>query len=191
MRPSSRSPATRSQPGDVEERVILVDEFDREIGTEEKQRAHRGGRQHRAFSVFVFDREGTLLLQRRALTKYHSGGLWSNTCCGHPRPGEPVPEAARRRLREEMGFDCELSAAFEFTYRAEFENGLSENEYDHVLLGCFDGTPVPDPEEVDDWRWTSLGDLEADLAADPGAYTMWLKLACEGLRHRGLPGGAW
>src|SRR5918997_6672888 len=128
----------------MSEQVILVDEADREVGTGSKLEAHREGALHRAFSVFVFDRRGRLLLQKRAAGKYHSGGLWSNTCCGHPRPGEATAEAARRRLREEMNFDCELRAAFEFLYRAQFTNKLIEHEYDHVFVGEFGGVFVPD-----------------------------------------------
>jgi isopentenyl-diphosphate Delta-isomerase len=161
------------------ERVILVDERDREVGVAEKMRAHAEGLLHRAFSVFVFDRAGRLLLQRRALSKYHSGGLWSNTCCSHPRPGETVAAAARRRLAEEMSFDCELRPAFEFLYRAELGGGLTEHEYDHVFVGSFDGEPRPDPSEVGDWRWIGWEELREDLAARPQRYSYWLRLALE------------
>src|SRR5687768_17165134 len=119
----------------TQEQVILVDEWNREVGADEKLRAHESGALHRAFSVFVFDAAGRLLLQRRARSKYHSGGLWSNTACGHPRPGEGTDEAARRRLREEMGFECGLREAFVFTYRAELEGGLVEHEFDQVFVG--------------------------------------------------------
>ena len=129
----------------MEEQVILVDEHDREIGTDAKLSAHAAGKLHRAFSVFIFDTDGNMLLQRRAATKYHSGGLWSNTCCSHPRPGESVHEAAQRRLQEEMGLDCSLQLALSFTYRKELGNGLSEYEYNHVFLGQFNGTPAPNP----------------------------------------------
>src|SRR5918997_6014944 len=128
-----------------EEEVILVDERDRVLGASGKLRAHREGALHRAFSVFVFDGEGRLLLQKRARGKYHSAGLWSNTACGHPRPGEATREAARRRLREEMGFDCGLREAFQFLYRAELGGALVEHEYDHVLIGAHEGDPSPDP----------------------------------------------
>jgi isopentenyl-diphosphate delta-isomerase len=161
------------------ERVILVDERDCELGVAEKMRAHAEGLLHRAFSVFVFDRAGRLLLQRRALSKYHSGGLWSNTCCGHPRPGETVAGAARRRLAEEMSFVCELRPGFEFLYRAELGNGLTEYEYDHVLVGSFDGEPRPDPSEVGDWRWVGLKALRDDLDARPESYSYWLRVALE------------
>ncbi|MCA1591971.1 MAG: isopentenyl-diphosphate Delta-isomerase [Acidobacteria bacterium] len=159
------------------ERVILVDEHDREIGEAEKLEAHAGGKLHRAFSIFVFNSEKHLLLQKRAASKYHSGGLWSNTCCGHPRPGETTQAAARRRLREEMNFSCELRAAFEFLYRAEFANGLVEHEYDHVLTGKFDGVPAPDESEVEGWKWVRLDKLRAEMKDRPDDYTYWLKLA--------------
>jgi isopentenyl-diphosphate delta-isomerase len=161
------------------ERVILVDEQDRELGAAEKLAAHVAGRLHRAFSIFVFNSAGQLLLQRRAKAKYHSGGLWSNTCCGHPRPGEATPDAARRRLREEMNFDCELRAAFEFLYRAEFANELIEHEYDHVFVGEFDGAFVAEASEVEDWKWTTPDELRRDMRARPNDYTYWLRAALE------------
>jgi len=163
-----------------DERVILVDEQDREVGSSEKLRAHLDGALHRAFSVFVFDALGRLLLQRRASAKYHSGGLWSNTACGHPRPGEATGAAARRRLREEMNFDCELRESFAFLYRAELGGGLVEHEYDHVFVGTFAGSPAPDPEEVEDWEWVALDDLRLALRDEPERYSYWLKLAVEG-----------
>jgi isopentenyl-diphosphate Delta-isomerase len=161
------------------ERVILVDERDRELGAAEKMRAHAEGLLHRAFSIFVFDRGGRLLLQQRARAKYHSGGLWSNTCCGHPRPGETVLEAARRRLSEEMGFGCELRKGFEFLYRAGLDRGLTEHEYDHVLVGGFDGEPRPDPAEVAAWRWAGMDELLDDVRARPESYSYWLRVALE------------
>jgi isopentenyl-diphosphate delta-isomerase len=159
------------------ERVVLVDEQDRETGAAEKLAAHASGKLHRAFSIFVFNSERQLLLQRRAKSKYHSGGLWSNTCCGHPRPGEATAEAARRRLREEMNFDCELRPAFEFLYRAEFENELIEHEYDHVFVGEFNGLFVPNEMEVENWSWAELDELRRDIGVRPEAYTYWLKAA--------------
>jgi isopentenyl-diphosphate delta-isomerase len=167
------------------ERVVLVDERDRELGASEKLAAHAAGTLHRAFSIFVFNSERQLLLQRRAKSKYHSGGLWSNTCCGHPRPGEATVEAARRRLREEMNFDCELRAAFEFTYRVELGDELVEHEYDHVFVGEFDGVVVPNEAEVDNWQWTTLDELRRDISARPDDYTYWLKaaLATDGWRR--------
>ena len=171
------------------ERVVLVDERDVEIGTEEKLAAHREGRLHRAFSVFVFDRNGRLLLQRRAAGKYHSAGLWSNTCCGHPRPGEATPEAARRRLQEEMGFDCPLEPVFAFVYRAELDHGLLEHELDQVFTGRFDGPPRPDPAEVSEWRPVHVAELSRDLAQNPDRYSVWLPQALDGLRERGAAPG--
>lgn len=174
-----------------EELVVLVDERDGERGVSPKLEAHREGRLHRAFSVFVFDPSGRLLLQRRARGKYHSAGLWSNTCCGHPRPGELLIKAAHRRLREEMGIDCLLRPAFDFTYRAELENGLIEHEYDHVFVGRFAGTPAPDPDEVAEWRWASVSETLADLEQRPQHYTAWFRIAFEGLIEREMvPGGA-
>lgn len=161
------------------ERVVLVDEEDRETGAAEKLEAHAAGRLHRAFSIFVFNSANELLLQRRAATKYHSGGLWSNTCCGHPRPDEETAVAARRRLREELNFDCELRAAFKFIYRAELENALVEHEYDHVFVGRFDGDPLPDESEVEDWRWTTLAELRRAIRERPSDYTCWLNVALE------------
>ena len=163
----------------MDEQLIYVDEQDRELGSGGKMLAHQEGLLHRAFSVFVFDAAGRLLLQKRAASKYHSGGLWSNTACGHPRPGEETGAAARRRLREEMGLDCELSEAFAFRYRAEFDNGLVEHEYDHVFFGRHEGDPAPDPSEVEDWRWASPDELSRDLQANPQHYTYWLRLALD------------
>src|SRR5919107_6254005 len=163
------------------EQLILVDAFDRELGVGEKMEVHLAGALHRAFSVFVFDGRGRLLLQKRAADKYHSAGLWSNTACGHPRPGEATREAARRRLREEMGFDCELRPAFEFVYRAEVGGALVEHEYDHVFVGTHAGEdPAPDASEVEDWRWVSMDELRRCLREEPERYSYWLKAAVEG-----------
>jgi isopentenyl-diphosphate delta-isomerase len=170
-------PAPRNPPADISERVVLVDGEDRQVGTAPKQAVHLDGSLHRAFSVFVFDSAGNTLLQRRAAAKYHSGGLWSNTCCGHPRPGETTPVAARRRLREEMGFDCPLQPAVSFLYRRDLENGLIEHEFDHILVGQFDGTPVPNPEEVEDWRWAALSVVATDMIANPQLYSVWFPIA--------------
>ena len=158
------------------EQLILVDESDRELGVGEKLEVHRAGALHRAFSVFVFDGRGRLLLQKRAAEKYHSAGLWSNTACGHPRPGEATRDAARRRLREEMGIDCELRRAFGFLYRAEFDNRLVEHEYDHVFVGRFDGVPAPDASEVEAWRWLSVRQLRWELKGRPEEYSYWLSV---------------
>lgn len=165
------------------EEIILVDEQDREIGFAEKVEAHRnGGRLHRAFSIVLFNARGEMLLQLRAAAKYHFGGLWTNACCGHPRRGEALEPAARRRLREELGIDAELREVFSFTYTAtDPRSGLTENELDHVFVGCFDGEPEPDPEEMDDTRWIDCSELERDLAARPEAYTPWFVRVVERL----------
>lgn len=159
----------------AEEEVVLVNENDEAIGVEEKITAHLTGALHRAFSVFVFNSSRELLLQRRTSTKYHSRGLWSNTCCGHPRPGETIEQAARRRLGEEMGFASLLTRLFDFVYRAELEDGLIEHEYDHVLIGHFDGVPRPNCNEVAEWRWIDLATLRMDIAEHPQDYTYWFR----------------
>jgi len=161
----------------TEEKVVLVNEQDEAIGIEDKTRAHLLGALHRAFSVFIVNAAGQLLVQKRALTKYHSRGLWSNTCCGHPRPDEAIEKASRRRLREEMGFDSHLSKLFDFVYRANLEDGLIENEYDHVLVGWFEGAPEPDLTEIAEWRWVDLATLSADLKEHPESYTCWFRIS--------------
>lgn len=160
----------------MEEQVVLVDSQDRELGTLGKARAHAEGRLHRAISVFVLNGRGEMLLQRRADGKYHSPGLWTNACCSHPRPGEPAPDAARRRLREEMGIDCPVSPSFSFIYRADVGGGLVEHEYDHVFLARYDGDPVPDTDEVGGWRWIPLEALRGEVAASPERFTTWFRL---------------
>ncbi len=159
---------------DLEEQVVLVNEQDQALGTMDKLEAHRRGTLHRAFSIFLFDEKGRLLLQRRALEKYHSGGLWTNTCCSHPRPGETVDQAAVRRLREEMGMTAALERRFTFIYKADVGQGLVEHELDHVLFGQTTGTPVPDPAEVMEWRFAQLDELGAEMRASPEKFTAWL-----------------
>ncbi len=161
------------------EEVILVDENDKQIGTEEKIQAHKESKLHRALSVFILNSQGKMLLQRRAKSKYHSPGLWTNACCSHPRPGEKTHDAATRRLQEEMGFSCKLSEAFSFTYMIKFDNGLSEHEYDHVFVGVYDKEPMPNPDEVDSWKWISLPELKSDIEKHPEHYTYWLKVAID------------
>jgi isopentenyl-diphosphate delta-isomerase len=158
------------------EQVILVSEKDQPIGTMEKMEAHRKGVLHRAFSVFIFDRHGKMLLQQRALHKYHSGGLWSNACCSHPRPGEDTLSAAKKRLKEEMGFETELRSLFSFAYKAEFENGLIEHEYDHVLAGHYDGKVLPNKNEVMNYRFESMDQIKSELEQNPEQFTAWFRL---------------
>jgi isopentenyl-diphosphate delta-isomerase len=158
------------------EQVILVDEYDTVLGAEEKIAAHQEDKLHRAISVFVFNSMGQMLVQQRAFDKYHSGGLWSNTCCSHPRPGEATEVAAHRRLQEEMGFDCPLTYGFGFTYRVELAPGFYENEYDHVLIGQFDGVLQPNPAEVAGYRWMSPLDVLKEMDQQPKHYTYWFQL---------------
>jgi isopentenyl-diphosphate delta-isomerase len=160
----------------MNEQVILVDIEDNVLGTMEKMDAHVLGKLHRAFSVFIFNKAGELLLQQRALNKYHSGGKWTNTCCSHPRLGEETLDAANRRLREEMGMKCELQYAFNFTYKAELLDGIEEHEYDHVYFGVSDELPVPDPEEVSAYKYLSMNLLSKDIEQNPEDYTEWLKI---------------
>ena len=160
----------------TKEQVILVDEKDNPIGLMEKIKAHEEAVLHRAFSVFVINTKGELLLQKRALHKYHSPGLWTNTCCRHQRPGETNVEAGRRRLREEMGMDCELEAAFWFIYKAAFDNGLTEHELDHVLVGYSEESPVINADEVADYKWMPLESIKEDMQARPEEYTEWFKI---------------
>jgi isopentenyl-diphosphate Delta-isomerase len=159
------------------EDVILVNEADEELGTMEKMEAHRKALLHRAFSVFIFNSRGEMLLQQRAMNKYHSGGLWTNACCSHPRPGETVEGAAIRRTKEELGFYPQLKKAFTFIYRADFDNGLTEHEYDHVFIGQYDGTLKPDPEEISDCCYKKLEDIRENIETHPGMYTEWFKIA--------------
>ncbi len=156
--------------------VVLVDRADRAIGVEDKMQVHRIGRLHRAFSIFVFDRRGRMLLQRRSATKYHSAGLWANTCCGHPRWGERVIDSGQRRLKEEMGFTCELWWASAIAYRADVGGGMIENEYDHVLFGCHDADPDPDALEVQEWDWRQRDAVLNDLHRNPNDYCAWFRL---------------
>ena len=166
----------RTMEAGNEERVVLVDNEDQELGTMSKSLAHLEGRLHRAFSIFIFNNEGRLLLQRRAEHKYHSGGLWTNSCCSHPRPGEPVGQAASRRLKEELGISCDLSEEFTFTYKADVGGGLVEHEFDHVFFGSYNGPVLPDPNEVSDVRWMRMNDLADDLRTSETSYTTWFKV---------------
>lgn len=163
----------------MEEQVVLVNTLDEAQGTMEKMAAHREGILHRAFSVFILNSQGELLLQQRAHHKYHSGGLWTNTCCSHPRQGEDVIDAGIRRLREEMGMKSQLVKGFDFIYRSEFSDGLIEHEFDHVLFGRSDVPPVPNPDEVADTKYIDFSSLRADMAANPNHYTTWFRICFE------------
>ncbi len=158
------------------EHVILVDEFDNAIGTMEKLEAHQKGILHRAFSVLLFNSKGEILLQKRAIGKYHSGGLWTNTCCSHPLPGESMNEATRRKLIQEMGIDLKPEFAYKFIYKTDLDDNLIEHEYDHVFIGMHDGDPIINGEEVDDWKFSDLPSLRADMKENPEAYTYWFRL---------------
>ena len=161
--------------GKKEEKVILLDKEGNDIGSEEKIKAHEDALLHRAFSVFLINSEGKILLQKRAATKYHSGGLWSNTCCGHPRPGESIEQGAMRRLKEEMEIECNLKKSFDFFYSLEFDNGLTEKDHDHVLIGSYEFEPIPNGEEFDAWQWTHPKDLKEMIESKPHMYTPWLR----------------
>jgi len=158
------------------ERIILVDEHDNAIGTMEKMEAHRKGVLHRAFSVLLFNSSGEVLLQKRSKNKYHSGGLWTNTCCSHPLPHESIKEATQRRLKHEMGIDLQPEFAFKFIYKTALDQNLIEHEYDHVFIGTFDGIPVINKDEVEEWKFMNLHSLRIDMKIFPEAYTPWFKL---------------
>ncbi|MDG2193930.1 MAG: isopentenyl-diphosphate Delta-isomerase [Polaribacter sp.] len=160
----------------VEELVILVDEQDNQIGLMPKMEAHEKAQLHRAFSVFVFNDQNELLLQQRAADKYHSPLLWTNTCCSHQRNGETSLEAGKRRLQEEMGFVCDLEEVFWFVYKAPFDNGLTEHELDHVMLGKFNGIPSINKEEVAAFKWCSLEEVKLEMETTPEMYTEWFKI---------------
>ncbi|MDD2907505.1 MAG: isopentenyl-diphosphate Delta-isomerase [Candidatus Gracilibacteria bacterium] len=157
----------------MQENIIIVDEFDREIGVGEKMEVHEKALLHRAFSILVFNSKGELMLQQRDMQKYHSGGLWTNTCCSHPRDGEDLEHAIHRRLQEEMGFDTELTKKTELIYKAELDNELTEHEYLHVYKGFFDLEPNLNPDEAMDYKWISPNDLKIDIEKNPDAYTKW------------------
>ncbi len=157
--------------------VILVNEKDGVIGSMEKLEAHKKGLLHRAFSIFVFNCRGEMLMQQRAIDKYHSGGLWTNACCSHPQPGEETAEAAKKRLKEEMGFEIPVTKIFDFVYKTEFDNGLTEYEFDHVFVGEYDGTVDYDKEEVMDSCYKSMQEVSDSLKSHPEQYTAWFHLA--------------
>ena len=160
----------------MKESVIIIDAKDNMVGTMDKMAAHRHGKLHRALSIFIFNRKGELLLQQRDAGKYHSGGLWTNTCCSHPRLGEATKDAACRRLKEEMGIACELKYAFNFTYRANVAYGLIEHEFDHVYFGVSDQLPVLNPAEVSAFKYMNMEALAQELKTCPELYTPWLNI---------------
>ena len=155
------------------DQLILVDEDDLEIGSGEKWRIHREGRLHRAFSIMIVDSRNSMLIQKRSMVKYHSAGLWSNAVCGHPTLGETIEAAAHRRLDQEMGFDCELRRLYEFKYKATVGNEIIENEYDHVLIGRYNGIPIPDPSEIAECKWIEIAELLANMSNSPEQFTFW------------------
>lgn len=162
-----------------EEEVILVTEKDEQIGTMPKMEAHEKAKLHRAFSVFIMNDKGETMLQQRAAQKYHSPLLWTNTCCSHQRVGETNIEAGRRRLQEEMGFKADLKELFSFIYKAPFDNGLTEHELDHVMMGYYHGVPKINPDEVADFKWMKPEDIKNDIAKNPHQYTIWFKIIFE------------
>ena len=157
--------------------VILVDEHDVQTGTMEKMEVHQKALLHRAFSIFIFNEKGEMLLHRRADKKYHSGGLWTNACCSHPKPGEETLMAAEIRLQEEMGFNTVLTKAFDFVYKAPFDNGLTEYEFDHVFIGNYDGDIVPNADEVSDYCFKTVEEIKNSIQSHPQKYTEWFKIA--------------
>jgi len=157
--------------------LILVDKNDNQIGTMEKLEAHQKGLLHRCFSIFIFNSSGQLMLQKRASHKYHSGGLWTNTCCSHPEPNTELIPFAQKRLQEEMGFRCDLKEILAFTYKKTFDNGLTEHEFDHVLVGYYDKDPSPNPQEADDWKWVTADFVSNDMQKNPDSYTYWFTVA--------------
>lgn len=168
------------------ERVVLVDEKDNPLGTMEKMEAHEKGVLHRAFSVFIFNNNGEMLLQQRAFSKYHSGGLWTNTCCSHPREGETTIEAAHRRLQEEMGFDCKIEKVFDFIYKKKLDKGLIEHELDHVFIGEFDGEVCFNKEEVNAYVYVPVQVVLEEVDQQPEKYTEWFKICLDEVVKRTL-----
>ena len=166
-----------------EEQVILVDESDHQIGLMAKLEAHQKAVLHRAFSVFILNKDNEIMLQQRSHLKYHSPLLWTNTCCSHQRSGETNIEAGTRRLFEEMGFKTELKELFHFIYKASFDNGLTEHELDHVMIGYYDSEPKIDSNEVENWRWLAIEDVKNDIALNPNAYTVWFKIIFDEFYH--------
>lgn len=161
----------------MQEQVILVDVDDNPQGLMEKMEAHQKGVLHRAFSIFLFNSKQELMLQQRAFSKYHTPGLWTNTCCSHPRHGESLEAATKRRLKEEMGMQCEIKRAFSFLYKADVGQGLTEHEFDHVFIGHTDELPKINPKEVASWKYASMDELSIDITKNPENYTVWFRIA--------------
>ncbi len=167
----------------VEEKVILVDKNDNPIGLMNKLEAHEKAALHRAFSVFILNDKNELMLQQRAHHKYHSPLLWTNTCCSHQRENENNIQAGTRRLREEMGFETELKEMFHFIYKAPFDNGLTEHELDHVMIGYYNDVPAINDDEVESWKWMKIEDIKNDMIINPDIYTVWFKIIFEEFYH--------
>lgn len=167
----------------AEEQVILVNENDEPIGLMEKIEAHEKALLHRAFSVFILNNKNQIMLQQRAAGKYHSPSLWTNTCCSHQRKGETNIQAGKRRLQEEMGFSVELKELFSFIYKAPFDNGLTEHELDHVMIGYFNEQPAINTEEVENWKWMGIEEIKEDMQQHPEIYTAWFKIIFEKFYH--------
>lgn len=166
-----------------EEQVILVNEKDEPIGSMNKLEAHEKALLHRAFSVFILNDKNEVMLQQRAHHKYHSPMLWTNTCCSHQRAGETNIEAGKRRLFEEMGFETELKELFNFIYKAPFDNGLTEHELDHVMIGYYNDEPVINRDEVESWKWMKIEDIKNDMIVNPEIYTVWFKIIFDEFYH--------
>ncbi|MCH2206543.1 MAG: isopentenyl-diphosphate Delta-isomerase [Lentisphaerales bacterium] len=169
------------------EYVLLVDAEDNEVGKMEKMQAHEEAALHRAFSVFLFNEAGEMLIHRRAQHKYHSGGLWTNACCSHPRPGENTEAAAHRRLMEELGMDCEISEQFSFLYKRALDHGLTEHELDHVFIGSYEDLPEFNKDEIDACKYISIEDLMASIDSEPESYTEWFRIVCQEYGHKIFP----
>jgi isopentenyl-diphosphate delta-isomerase len=160
----------------MEDLLVVVDENDNELGVMDKLSIHKSGVLHRAFSLFIFNSKGELLLQKRANDKYHSAGLWSNSCCSHPREGETISQAITRRLYEEMGISCSAEFKFSFIYKVDFNNGLKEHEFDHVYFGRSNAKPIPNFDEVQDWKYIDLEKLEEEITLNPQDFSEWMKI---------------
>jgi isopentenyl-diphosphate delta-isomerase len=167
---------------DKDNKIVLVDESDKETGTELKSSVHKSGLLHRAFSILIFNNKNNLLIQKRASKKYHSGGMWTNSCCSHQKEGESLIESAHKRLFEELGFNTELNEIFTLRYNTHFSNGLTENELDHVYIGYYDGRVIPNKNEIKDYKWTPVDILLDNINNNPNNYTYWFKLILKKLK---------